>query len=323
MRKTIWRKLFGSFFKLIFPALFVLVLATVAGAIWLVHLASAEPPRAAYLVTPERLVQFTNNGSQFTDEKWTNPSDRTEARGWLVRGNAGAPAVILLHRYGADRSWLLNMGLKMNQATGFTVLIPDLRGHGENPAVKQSSFGSCEASDLGGAVSFLRDIKTEGDAKLVGQKIGVYGVEVGAVAATLGAGSQPDIAALALDSIPSAPGDVLQSVVGSRASFASAAVAPLANNAAPLYFIQGGCYKDAPLCETARTLASRKVLLMAGKDAPEWQKSTTTLASCFGANAQKQTDLQPSGYNLVKTATSEQQEAYYNLVIEFFRNSLS
>jgi pimeloyl-ACP methyl ester carboxylesterase len=322
MRKSIWLKLSGSFFKLIFPALFVIVLAALAGSIWLVHLASAEPPRADYLVTPERFTQFTANGAQFTDETWAN-KDNTNSRGWLVRGNMGAPAVVLLHRYGADRSWLLNMGVRMNQATGFTVLIPDLRGHGVNPAVKQSSFGSCEANDLSGAVEYLRGLKGEGDAKLVGQKIGVYGVEVGAIAATLGAGGQPDIAALALDSIPSTPSAVLDSVVGARASFASAAVTPLVNNAAPLYFIKDGCYKDEPLCDSARKLSNRKVLLMAGSDAPEWQKSTTTLASCFGGNAQKQMNLQPSGYNLIKSATSEQQEAYYNIVIEFFRNSLS
>ncbi len=40
---------------------------------------------------------------------------------------------MLLHRYGGDRSWLFNLGVKINETTNFTILWPDLRGHGENP----------------------------------------------------------------------------------------------------------------------------------------------------------------------------------------------
>lgn len=322
MKKSILRKLTGSLVKLVFPALLVIILATIGGAVWLVHRASAEPPRTAYLVTPERLTEFTNNGGKFTEETWTN-ADKTVSRGWLVRGANGTAAVILLHRYGADRSWLLNMGVKMQQA-GFTVLIPDLRGHGENPAVKQSSFGGCEADDLASAIQFLRGLKAEGGANIVGQKIGVYGVEQGAVAAMLGSANQPDVAALALDSVPASPADVLQTVVASRASFAAAAVAPVVGTAAPLYFLNG-CYKNGGLCESAAALANRKILLLAGADAPHWQESTNKLASCFtnAANLQKKTDLQPSGYNIVKSSTPEQQESYNNIIVEFFRASLA
>ena len=268
-------------------------------------------------------MQFTEKGKKFTVEGWST-GDNGAWRGCLVQGAPNAPAVILLHRYGADRSWLLNLGMKMNSAAGFTVLIPDLRGHGEKPAVKNTSFGGCEGDDLAGAIDFLRTLKAENGEKLVGQKIGLYGVEIGAIAAVYGAANSNDVNALALDSVPSSPADVLQKVVGSRTSFASAAVKPLANTAAPLYFASG-CYKNTPLCETAATLNNRKILLLAGKDAPLWQESTDALAGCFGggANVQKKTDLNPSGYSLIQSTTPQQQEAYNNLVIEFFRQSLS
>lgn len=286
----------------------------------MLHLTTGEPARAAYLVTPERLMQITNTGSRFTEETWTN-RDQTSSRGWLVRGKPGAPAVVLLHRYGADRSWLLNLGAKLYGATNFTVLIPDLRGHGENPTVKYTSLGGCEANDLAVAFDFLRAQKNDKGEKLVGQKIGVYGVEIGAIAALTSATSAEDVQALALDSVPASTGDALQSVVGARTAFAPA-IAPFASYVAPYYFTNG-CYKDTPLCETAKTLANRKILLLAGKDAPRWQESTVALASCFGgANVEKKTDLQPSGYNLIQTATPEQQESYNNLIIEFFRAAL-
>lgn len=323
MRKSIWRKLFGSFLKLTFPAILLIIVAAVAGTIWLIHLTTDEPPRAAYLITPERFTQIINTGQQFTEETWTN-RDKTSSRGWLVRGNAGAPAVMLLHRYGADRSWLLNLGNKLYAATGFTVLIPDLRGHGENPSVKYTSLGGCEADDVADALDFLRNQKGEANAKLVGSKIGVYGVEIGAIAAMMGAAGSNDVKALALDSVPASAGDALQTVVGSRVSFASTAIAPLAGTAAPLYFMRG-CYKSTPLCETAAALGNREILLLAGKDAPHWRESTVALAKCFGgagAKVQEKTDLQPSGYNLIQSATPEQQEAYNNLVIDFFRTAL-
>lgn len=341
MQRSIWRKLFGSFLKLVLPAILVIVVATIAGSIWLVHLTADEPPRAAYIITPERFKQITNNAENFTEETWVN-HDGTNSRGWFVRGTTGAPAVILLHRYGADRSWLLNLGVKLYSATGFTVLIPDLRGHGENPTVKYTSLGGCEADDLAAAIDFLRaqksvaadkSVKSQSASKpvatepvsnkLVGQKIGVYGVEIGAIAAMMGAASSNDIQALALDSVPASADSALQSIVAARTAVASSAVAPLAGTAAPLYFMRG-CYKSTPLCATAAALSNRKVLLLAGADQPQWQQSTAALASCFGGggNVQKNTDLQPSGYNLIQIATPEQQEVYNKLVIDFFRDAL-
>ena len=333
MRRSIWPKFIGSVLKLVLPATLVIILAAIAGSIWLVHLTADEPPRSTYIITPERFKQITNNAQEFTEETWAN-RDGTSSRGWFVRGANGAPAVILLHRYGTDRSWMLNLGVKLYAATGFTVLIPDLRGHGENPTVKYTSLGGCEAEDLAGAINFLRAQKPQpvskpakGEAvvseKLVGPKIGVYGVEIGAVAAMMGAANSSDIQALALDSVPASADSALQSIIASRTTVGASAISQLAGTAAPLYFIRG-CYKSVPLCETAASLSNRKVLLLAGRDTPQWQQSTAALASCFGggANIQQNTDLQPSGYNLIQTATPEQQETYNKLVIEFFRTAL-
>jgi hypothetical protein len=49
-----------------------------------------------------------------TDETWTTRDGR-RSRGWLLKGAEGAPAVVLLHRYGGDRSWLFNLGVKINE----------------------------------------------------------------------------------------------------------------------------------------------------------------------------------------------------------------
>lgn len=324
MPRTIRRKLFSSVLKLVFPAILIVLFALVAGAIWLVHRASAQPPRAAYLVTPERLQQFTQNNRSITDETWSN-RDNTTARGWLVRGAQNQPAVVLLHRYGADRSWLLNLSVQLNEATNFTVLIPDLRGHGERPAIKESSFGGCEADDLANAIEFLNNLKTEKTGeKLTNGKIGVYGVETGALAAAFGAANSAAVAALALDSVPASSGAVIESVVNSRASFVSIAATPLAQSAAPLYFARG-CYKNSPICEAAQSLQNRKILLLAGNDAAEWQNSTRDFASCLNnpANVHQKLDLPNSGYNIAAATNGAQQAAYNKIVIEFFSDALN
>jgi dipeptidyl aminopeptidase/acylaminoacyl peptidase len=78
---------------------------------------------------------------------------------------------------------LFNLGVKINETTNFTVLWPDLRGHGLNPLVRTSTLGGRESEDLLAALDFLRNTKSENKNKLVGDRFGVYGVELGAYAA--------------------------------------------------------------------------------------------------------------------------------------------
>src|ERR1044072_537157 len=113
------------------PILLLVVLAALCMSAWLVYSAT-QPPRRAYLVTPEKFLRLSDRGLRATEESWQN-RDGTRARGWLIRGTEGAPAVLLLHGYGTDRSWLLNLGVKINETTNMTVLLPDPRGHGQEP----------------------------------------------------------------------------------------------------------------------------------------------------------------------------------------------
>ncbi|MDQ4123824.1 MAG: lysophospholipase [Acidobacteriota bacterium] len=314
MKKSIWGKLFASFLRLVFPAIMLVVFALVAVAVLLVHRA-AEPPRTAYLVTPESLSSFTQSKVKISEETWQN-KDSTAAGGWLLRGGENAPAVVLLHRYGADRSWLLNLGVKLNEATGFTVLIPDQRGHGANPSVKWSGFGGIEGEDLAAAVQFLRNQKTS-------DRIGVYGVEMGALAAVFGAGQESAIRALALDSVPASSEDVLGNIVKARTSMAGEFARGIANHGTKLYYPKA--FRRDLMCDTAPQLENRKILLLAGKDAPALQESTVRLGGCLPkqANAQLKTGLPISGFNLINSATSQQQEDYDQMVINFFRSALS
>ena len=317
MAKT--TRLFKSFSKLLLPIILLLFFAAAAAAVWLTF-KTAHPHNAAYLVTPEKFGQLSARAAQVTEETWTN-NNNTQSRGWLLKGSDNAPAVIMLHRYGADRSHVLNMGVKLNESTNYTILMPDARGHGDKPALKNTSFGGCEAEDILGAIEFLRGLKTSSNNALVGTNIGIYGVEMGAMTAISAAGDKT-IKALVLDSVPQDSDDLLAAAVERRFPFASSITAKFAQTGTYLYFFDG-CYRRNSLCETANAIGDRKVLLLAGSDAPRFQDSTAKLAKCFPntTKVESKTDLSPSGYSIIN-ASLEQSEVYDQRVIEFFKTSL-
>ena len=121
--------------------------------------------------------------------------------------------IILAHRYGVDRSWFFNLGIKINEATGATILWPDLRGHGLNPSVSWTSFGSIEGDDIQAALDYLRTLKSVDGQTLVGDKVALYGVEMGGYAALRAAAHDAGIEILVLDSLPRDPEEVLQAAV--------------------------------------------------------------------------------------------------------------
>ncbi|MGI8641498.1 MAG: hypothetical protein ACR2MG_16330 [Pyrinomonadaceae bacterium] len=313
-------RLFKSFFRLLLPVVILLILAFAAAAVWLVH-KTAHPPQNSYLVTPEKYGRFSTRGAQVTEETWTN-GDGTSARGWLLRGAENAPAVIMLHRYGADRSYVLDLGIKINEATNFTILMPEQRGHGENASINFTSFGGCEADDALSAIKFVRSLKTDSQTTLVGQSIGFYGVEMGAIAALSTAAKDESIKALVLDSVPLNSDELLASAISQRFPFASLLTSKIAAKGTYLYFYDG-CYKRDSMCDLIKSIEHRQVLLLAGSDAPDFQASTAKLSKCFPGETkvEAKTDLSPSGYGITN-ASLEQSEAYDRKVIDFFKETL-
>ena len=314
-------RLLKSFSRLLLPVVLLVIMAVAAGAVWLVY-TTAHPLNTRYLVTPDKYGQLSNRAAQVTDETWTN-RDGTTTRGWLLRGAENAPAVILLHKYGADRSYVLNLGVKLNESTNFTVLMPDQRGHGESPLVKNASFGGCEAEDSRSALEFLRNLKTVNQAPYVGKNIGIYGVEMGGMVAIATAAKDQTVRAIAVDSVPSDSDDLLKETVDHRFPFASFATSRLAQLGTRMYYFDG-CYQRESLCDTARRIDGRSVLLLAGVDAPDFQESTQRLGKCFAGSThvEAKTDLSPSGFGITN-ASMEQSETYDQRIIDFFRNALS
>ncbi|HEV7859731.1 MAG TPA: hypothetical protein VGO91_14030 [Pyrinomonadaceae bacterium] len=307
--------------KSLLPIVSLVVLAVLCVVGYVVYNVT-HPPRRAYLVTPERFLQLSSErGVKATEETWTN-RDGTQTRGWLLRGAEGQPAVIMLHRYGADRSWLLNLGIKINETTSYTVLWPDLRGHGLNPPVSWTSFGSREGEDVTAALDHLRTLKTPQGHQLIGERAGLYGVEMGAYAAMLAASRDAKVQALVLDSVPASTDDILRSAVRERVGVDNGLLQMLTRLGTGIYFL--GRYDNTPACNVVSTLGNRRVLLLTGEDAPEpLRASTIQLAHCFPreTTVEVKSDLPLTGFNL-PSATGEQGELYDRRVIDFFDKAL-
>ena len=313
------RRLGRKFLKSLLPILLLLTVAIVVTLSLIVY-GITRPPRSPYLVTPEAFAQISGPALKASDQTWRN-RDNTFARGWLLRGADGAPAVLLSHRYGGDRSWVFNLGIKINEATGFTILWPDLRGHGLDPTVPSTSFGAREADDILAALEYLRGLKTASGQKQVGDKVGLYGIELGAYASLRAATTDTGVRVLVLDSLPREPDEVLQGAVRDDLEIDNSPLRFLARMATRVYFL--GRYDNTPACELAAKLKDRRILLLSGVDAGNFRDSTRSLANCFINNpgVEVKTDLPLTGFRL-PSATGEQGEGYDRLVIEFFDRNL-
>lgn len=314
------RRRFGKrLIKSFLPIALVIGLAVVGSLSFIVYCVT-RPSRRPYVVTPESFADISGRALKVTDETWTNRDGRG-ARGWLLKGAEGAPAVVLLHRYGGDRSWLFNLGVKLNETTNFTILWPDLRGHGENPLVGSTSLGVREGDDLLAAVEFLQTLRSDNEKKLVGESFGVYGVELGAYSALKAASQDNGLKVLVLDSIISSADELVNIAVANCVAIDNSFVHSLSRAAMKVYMLGG--YDSTPACDLARSVRDQRVLLLSGKEAGPLRESTAQLQSCFAtpANVEARIDLPLSGFSL-PSATGEQGEAYDRVVIEFFDRNL-
>ena len=312
------RRLIRHITRALLPIVLIIGLVFVGVTVWIVY-GITRPPRAPYLVTPQTFETVTGPILNASDATWNN-HDGTTARGWLIRGAEGSPAVILLHSYGADRSWLLNLAVKLNESTAFTVLWPDLRGHGLNPPVNWTLFGGIDGDDVTAAIEYLKTLKTPTGKPQVNGTIGIYGAELGAYAAIDAAKRNSAIRALALDSAPASPDDLIRAATVTHFSLNNSLFEKLGLWGIRIY--SAGKYVNTGSCEVARTLRDKRVLLLTGQGGERWRASTAMLKNCFsGGTVELKQDSPVTGLNL-PSVTGQTEEAYDRPVIEFFDKAL-
>lgn len=137
--------------------------------------------------------------------------------GWLLAGERGRGAVILLHGSQGDRTKMTGRARFLWRA-GYTVLLFDFQAHGESHG-DRVTFGHLESLDASAAVNFIRQ-------RAPGEKIGVIGASLGGAAALL---ATPPLAvnALVLESVYPTIEEAVQSRLALHLGSSGKHLAPL------------------------------------------------------------------------------------------------
>jgi len=174
------------------PGAFVLVLLIGVGV------AGAAVGQRVYRVThPPRQTEdnlTVTSALVPIEEVQFEASDGVPLHGWLLEGDPDRPFIVLCHSLGSSKSSVLDLGVRL-QKYGFNLLLFDFRGHGRSGG-EASSLGINEKRDIIGAIDYLDSL----DGVRM-DRIGLYGVGMGAHAGVLASIDRPAIKVLVLDGL--------------------------------------------------------------------------------------------------------------------------
>jgi fermentation-respiration switch protein FrsA (DUF1100 family) len=130
-------------------------------------------------------------GAEFKDVEFQT-SDNVKISAWLLPSRDKKATIIFSHGLFRSRRELLERAIELWKL-GYGILLYDSRNHGDSGEARVS-LGYHERLDAEAAVRFLREeIKTT-------DRIVLYGISMGAVAALLAAAESPEVAAVISDS---------------------------------------------------------------------------------------------------------------------------
>lgn len=213
--------------------------------------ANTHPPRYPLHIPP------SVHGAAYDAVTFTT-DDGLQLRGWLIKpAGTGpvAPAIILCHGQGANRSDLTDLAVSLSRR-GYAVLTFDFRAHGESGG-RRSSLGYHEQKDIKAAFLFLA-ARPEIDA----QRIGVFGFSLGGAAAILTAAGTGGFTAVVADSAFTSLRDQAHEAITGFYHLPSFPFLHLAVFGYELYF-QTAVSNVAPL-SVIRGLSPTPVLIIAG-----------------------------------------------------------
>ena len=152
-------------------------------------------------------------GLEFEDISFSSADDELTLRGWYLPVEDSEQIIIIVHGVDSNRAdttiGLLDIASGLVEH-GYSVLMFDLRGHGESDGNRVSA-GYYERNDLAGAVDYVKGRGFE--------SIGVLGFSMGAATAIMTTAENDDIDALVADSSYSNMQDMIGPEFSKRTKF--------------------------------------------------------------------------------------------------------
>jgi len=299
-KRTSLNKRAGKLLNKILPAGIILAVAIIAGFGFLVY--GLTHPGA----TPET-VNPTHFMLPSLDVSWS--SSGGEIDGWLIPGLKGAPGIVLSPGYGMSRSDVLSLAAALRE-NGFNVLVYDQRGSGSSPR-GSSSLGLREPDDLLAALDFLQS-----RPEVNRDRLGIWGVDVGARAALLAAATRPEVRAVAADSAFGSVVDFVNIRLRQKLHMSSAAFEFCSRQFLSLYLLAlpSSMHGGIPL----ESLADRSILFIQGENRKELAGLTASLYDQL--RPQKEMITLPVAR--VRLMGAEELKTYDRQVSNFFRLNL-
>lgn len=297
------------------PLILLLVLSVVGTSVYFVD-RMIHPDKRAVTLTPEGYQQILQKPN-WEDRTWSG-SGGTQISGWVFGRNQPAPVIILTHRYGANREELMSTAYRLWDK-GYTVILYDLRAHGQS-AVKTSSLGPAELDDLKATITFAKGLKSQAGVDLCDGRIGLFGADLGGFISLSAAANDPDIKALAVDSVYPSQDAYLQfqakRLIGNTGAPGSSIVE--GSIFQKLIKTSLGFMADsgtAPLtaAEAFQKIGQRPILIINGKNAPLRALSVQTAA--LAPNAQV---LELDHSRSSATLYTDDARTYDDAIVSFF-----
>jgi uncharacterized protein len=164
----------------------IVVLIVIAALLWV--FTPIARTGELFIALPGRHAPAPPSGLHVTTVQFP-ATDGTHLQGWMVRGAAGAPAIVLVPGFKDNRSSMAPYARMLSHA-GYTVLLYDSRGTGASGGT--FGLGLREVDDVAGALRYLH-----GQAI---RRVGILGVSLGSGDAIVAAARDTSVRAVVADS---------------------------------------------------------------------------------------------------------------------------
>ena len=231
-----------------------------------------------------------------------------EREGWFFPGLRGAPVIILCHGYQSQRGDVLTLATPL-QENQFNVFVFDFGGHGKSAG--STTLGPRETREVLAAIAAMAR-RTDVD----GNRVGLWGANVGGYAALAAAVADRRVRALAVESVYDEPMMFLRTEVEHSGVGSLLLIYPLVR----LYFqIEQLPYRGAGALSTRlSSLAKIPKLFVALRESPVLAESTLQLFN-LSPEPREQWVMPKASYLAM---SNEEKRTYENYVLSFFLRNL-
>ncbi len=291
----------GRFLKTILPAAAILI----AGVLGLLGF-------LVYRVTNPGAVPEHVNPSHFllpSLEVSIPSGNGPDINGWWIPGLKNAPGIVLAPGYGMSRSDALSLAAALHE-DGYNLLVFSNRGSGAVPR-NSSTFGLYETQDMLNVLQYV-----QGRPESNRERLGIWGVDVGAIAALKAAASVPEVRAVAADGAFESAADFLNYRLDEDFGLNNALIQFGCRQIFRLTLIRGGALKYENI--SLQPLSDRTILFIKGEN----RRGLGRLTSALYDSMQPRREMISFKNSRIHLMSGEDLKSYDRQVANFFHLNL-